>query len=137
MSPKRIKQRWNDFERALERLREVLDEDPSLSSAILDGTIQRFEFTYELAWKLGGDVLEYRGIEANHPRAIIKELFKVEMILEEDLWIKMMEDRNKTSHIYDETQAKDIYDKIKRNYYRLLEEFKQKLLSVVAEIKEI
>ena len=90
-----------------------------------------------MAWKLGGDVLEYRGIEANHPRAIIKELFKVEMILEEDLWIKMMEDRNKTSHIYDETQAKDIYDKIKRNYYRLLEEFKQKLLSVVAEIKEI
>ena len=137
MSPKRIKQRWEDFEKALERLKEGLTEDCSVNSMTIDGTIQRFEFTFELAWKLGGDVLEYRGIEANNPRSIIKELFKEEMIQDGELWIRMLEDRNKTSHIYDENQAKVIYDKIKRNYYRLLEEFKQKLLPVIVEIKEI
>ena len=136
MSPKRIKQRWEDFEKALERLQEGLNEDPSLSSTIIDGTIQRFEFTFELAWKLGGDVLEYSGIEANNPRSVIKELFKEKMIQDGEAWIRMLEDRNKTSHVYDENQAKIIYDKIKRNYYRLLEEFKHKLLPVVAEIKE-
>lgn len=136
MSPKRVKQRWKDFEKALERLQEVLDEDPSLSSAIIDGTIQRFEFTYELAWKLGKDILDYSGIEANNPRSVIKELFKAEMIQDGKAWIRMLEDRNKTSHTYDERKAKVIYKKIKKSYYNLLAEFKDKILPLVVEIKK-
>lgn len=39
----------------------------------LDATIQRFEFCFELAWKLMKTVLEYEGIEANSPRSCIRE----------------------------------------------------------------
>lgn len=136
MSPKRIKQRLKDFTQALGRLSEALNEDSSLSSTIIDGTIQRFEFTFELAWKLGKDVLDYSGIGANNPRSIIKELFKAEMIQDGDAWIQMLEDRNKTSHIYDEHEAVVIYEKIKGKYYDLLDKFKRKIFPVVDEINK-
>ena len=135
MSPKRIRQRLADFTKALERLQEGLSEDPSLNSMIVDGTIQRFEFTFELAWKLGRDILEYNGVEAVNPRSVIKELFQGEMIQDGESWIQMLEDRNKTSHIYDEREAKAIYKKIKKDYYDLLDEFKKKILPMMAKIK--
>ena len=39
----------------------------------LDATIQRFEFCFELAWKLMKTVLEYEGIDVNSPRSCIRE----------------------------------------------------------------
>ena len=38
----------------------------------LDATIQRFEFCFELAWKLMKTVLEYEGIDVNSPRSCIR-----------------------------------------------------------------
>ncbi len=136
MSPGRIKQRLSDFEKALERLKEVLKEDPAKTSAIIDGTIQRFEFTFELAWKLGRDVLYYNGIEANNPRSVIKELFKEGFIQEGEAWIEILDDRNQTSHIYDEAQARKVYEKIKGAYCYLSNEFKEKILTVILEMKD-
>ena len=49
MSPKRIKEIYADFKKALGRLSEALDEDIDKGSIIIDGAIQRFEFTFELA----------------------------------------------------------------------------------------
>ncbi|NQT74985.1 MAG: nucleotidyltransferase substrate binding protein [Candidatus Omnitrophica bacterium] len=119
----RIKQIQEDFARALERLNQALKEDISKGSIIVDGTIQRFEFTFELAWKLARAVLKYNGIDADTPRLVIKEAFKAKLIKKGDDWIDMLEDRNKTSHIYDETQALAIYKKIKENHFKALEEF--------------
>ena len=134
MSPKRIRQRLADFEKALKRLKEVLAEDPSKTTAIIDGTIQRFEFTFELSWKLARDVLYHNGIETNNPRSAIKEAFKENLITEAELWINMMEDRNRTSHIYDEAEAFKIYQKIKESYYFLLENFFGKVLPIVSQM---
>lgn len=36
---------------ALNRLQEVLAMDPQEDSVVIDATIHRFEFTYELLWK--------------------------------------------------------------------------------------
>lgn len=135
MSPKRIRQRLEHFERALQRLKEVIEEDPKKTSAIIDGTIQRFEFTYELAWKLAKELLNYNGIEANSPRAVIKESFAQNLINDGEEWIRMLEDRNKTSHIYDEQQALKIYTSIKGAYYSLFEDFKNKIREEVLKIE--
>ena len=135
MSPKRLSQRLSDFEKALERLKEVLAEDPAKTSAIIDGTIQRFEFTFELAWKLGQHLLSYNGVEANNPRSVIKELFKEKFIPDGTAWIEMLDDRNRTAHLYDEKEAVKIYKYIKENYYFLLDDFKQKMQSVILAIK--
>ena len=132
MSLKRAKQRLSDFNNALERLKEVLAEDPSKTSAIIDATIQRFEFTFELSWKLAQDILRYNGIQASNPRSAIKESFQQGYIKDGDGWIKMLDDRNTSSHIYDETQALKIYQSIKDTYLNILEDFKKAISPLVS-----
>ena len=40
MSPKRVKQYFTDFDKALGRLRDALAEDLSKSTTVVDGTIR-------------------------------------------------------------------------------------------------
>ena len=123
----RIKNLFTDFKKARERLAQALSEDLSKGSIVVDGTIQRFEFTFELAWKLAKAILKFNGVEAETPRLVIKEAFKSKLIDDKDgdAWIDMLEDRNKTSYIYDEEQALKFYDKIKQDHYKLLERFEK------------
>ena len=125
MSAGRIKQIHLDFKNAMERLKEALYENSSKASIVIDGTIKRFEFTFELSWKLAKVILEYHSIESSSPRLIIKEAFKFGLIKDGEGWIEMLEDRNKTSHIYDEKQALKVYDKIKNTHFKLLENFQK------------
>lgn len=62
--------------------------------------------------------LEDQGIldEALAPRSTIRSAFKNKVIENGDVWIEMMLDRNRTSHIYDEEVARSIVDNIKNNY---------------------
>jgi nucleotidyltransferase substrate binding protein (TIGR01987 family) len=87
---------------------------------VIDGTIQRFEFTVELSWKLLGMMLLAEGGAANTPRSVIKEAYRVEWITDGDGWIDMLEDRNKTSHLYDEKASLEIYRKIKQFHFNRL-----------------
>lgn len=135
MDPKRVKQLFADFEKAARKLKEALAEDPrQAAGTVLDGTIQRFEFTFELAWKLAKHVLDYQGIEAGSPRDVIREAFAQNFFKDGDAWIAMLEDRNRTSHVYDEEQVLRIYNKIKEKYYPLLEEFCKKMDEIVRKL---
>ena len=87
----------------------------------LDATIQRFEFCFELAWKLMKAVLEYEGIEVNSPRSSIREGWKQGLISDAEEWLDMMEKRNLSSHTYDENVARDIYHEVRERYADLLE----------------
>ncbi|MCG2713041.1 MAG: nucleotidyltransferase substrate binding protein [Candidatus Omnitrophica bacterium] len=122
MAAERIKELYADYKQALERLNEALKEDIDKNKIAVDGTIQRFEFTFELSWKLCKVILRYNGVEAETPRMVIKEAFKSGLITDGDGWIDMLEDRNKTSHIYDEPQALTIYEKIKKTHTRLFKD---------------
>lgn len=73
MNKERILELYSDFKEALNRLNEALLQDLSIGDIVIDGTIQRFEFTFKLAWKLCKAILAYNGIEAATPRAVIKE----------------------------------------------------------------
>jgi nucleotidyltransferase substrate binding protein (TIGR01987 family) len=120
MTLERINELRGDLKNSLDRLKEALGEDISKSGIVVDATIQRFEFTFELSWKLIKAILDYNGIEAASPRAAIKEAFQNKMIEDGQGWIEMLEDRNKTSHIYDEALALAIYKNIKERYFKLL-----------------
>jgi nucleotidyltransferase substrate binding protein (TIGR01987 family) len=109
-----------EFSKALGRLRDGLAVDPSNNSLALDGVIQRFEFTFELGWKLLKALLVHEGIQCASPRSCIKESFRSGIVSDGDAWIQMLEDRNLTSHIYDEAEAQAIYRKIKETYLGLL-----------------
>ncbi|GAB7386965.1 nucleotidyltransferase substrate binding protein [Bacillaceae bacterium] len=119
MNGERILEKFDDYQNALKRLGESLKLN-LFDSIVVDGVIQRFEFTFELGWKLMKAILEYEGIsEVNSPRGTIKEAFKFGLIENGDDWIAMMVDRNKTSHIYDEKEACEIYNRVKQQYYDL------------------
>ena len=124
MSPERIKELFYSFADALRRLEEALREDITRSSTLVDGTIQRFEFTFELAWKLLRRMLLNEGVESNTPRAVLKEAYQAKLISDGEGWIDMLEDRNKTSHLYDEKIAAAIYRKIKEAHFQRLSDLR-------------
>ena len=95
------------FERALSRLEEALakPEDP----IVRDACIQRFEFTFEMAWKALQRFTLAEGIECVSPRDCFRVGFRLGLIDRDEQWMAMVEDRNRTSHTYDEESAKAIY----------------------------
>lgn len=128
---KRLKERFEDYSKALQRLKEALLEETS--AIVIDGTIQRYEFTFELAWKTVKDYLEYNGIVDNvaSPRNTIQHAFQSKIIQDGEIWIQMMLDRNALSHLYDEERSREIYENIKNKYiveFEKLKEFLEKNL---------
>ncbi len=100
----RWKQRFENYEKALRLLREALADVDKLSNLEKEGTVQRFEFTVELAWKTLKDYLEYSGVvlEQNTPKSIVKQAFTARIIRDGQLWIDILDCRNRMSHAYDE-----------------------------------
>ena len=119
---KRFKERYEDYVKALNKLKEAMLENPT--DIVIDGTLQRYEFTFELAWKTMKDYLEYNGYSDNiaSPRAIIQLAYQAKVIKNGNVWINMMLDRNVLSHLYDKEKYREIYDNIKKSY---LDEFEK------------
>jgi nucleotidyltransferase substrate binding protein (TIGR01987 family) len=94
----------NQYNRALGRLQAVaaLHED----DIIRDSLIQRFEFTYELAWKSLFYWLRSQGETVPEmQRPIIQAAFRCELIGDPERWERIKECRDQTSHTYDEDTA--------------------------------
>lgn len=126
-----------DFQQALIRLNEALSKNIEADSLYLDGTIQRFEFTYELCWKLMKAYLHYLGVEANNPRDAIRESLKQNIISDKDSaqWFNMIEKRNLTSHTYHKAMAMEVYSDIQSSFIHLLRNFEKIISPRVATIK--
>lgn len=103
------------FKKALASLEAVYLQPMRQDRTNIDATIQRFEFTFELAWKFLKDYFFDKGIDLNYPKEVIQEAFRVNLIENESVWISMLRDRNMTSHTYDEKLADTIFLNI-RNY---------------------
>jgi nucleotidyltransferase substrate binding protein (TIGR01987 family) len=113
MSEIKIKNKIKNLSNALARLEEVCQQPLDKNNIVLDATVQRFEFTYELFWKTLKLLLEEEGIIATTPKGVLREAYQVQWIADEKLWLTMLEDRNRTSHIYSEKEAAAIYERIK------------------------
>lgn len=125
---KKFSERQGDFFKALSRLEQALDKDIT-DDLVVDGIIQRFEFTFEQAWKVMKLHLEDQGIldEALAPRSTIRCAFKQRLISDGDIWIEMMLDRNRTSHMYDEATAVNIVKLVKEKYIMEFQKLKKNL----------
>ena len=100
----RWKQRFNNFDRGVILLREALENGPAaLNKLEQEGTIQRFEYTFELAWKTLKDFMELGGLVISPvtPRQVIKEAFTAKILADGQVWIDMLDHRNLLSHTYD------------------------------------
>ncbi len=116
----RWKQRFQNFEKSLHLLTQALNiEEPDIIEKA--GLIQFFEMTFELAWNTMKDYLQEEGFDGiNTPRAAIKKAFEADLIKDGQLWLQLLQDRNLTSHAYDEEKADIIHNLIAEKYYSLL-----------------
>ena len=115
----------HQFERAVGKFSNVLEQEKN--EYIRDSAIQRFEFTFELAWKTLKAFLEEQGITVYSPRDSFKGAFQTGLIDEDPTWLETIELRNLTTHTYNESTAEEIYDALPRIlvlYKKLLESLK-------------
>lgn len=111
MTSERLKISLDKLCESVSRLGEALKQDAT-NPLHLDGTIQRFEFTFEQCWKTLYHALAEEGVEARTPREAFQKAYQAGWITNEELWLKMITDRNETSHAYDESKAREIYSRI-------------------------
>lgn len=113
-------QRFNNYSKALDQLLKAVDlaETRDLSDLEEQGLIQAFEFTHELAWKTIKDFLNHRGnSEIYGSKDTIREAFKYGLVIEGEIWMDMIKNRNRASHTYNEETAKEIINAILNDYH--------------------
>ena len=106
-SIKKLKKAYRKLSTGIKLTKDELDRD---------GVIQRFEFTFELLWIALKIYLGNQGIIVKTPRDSFAEAFRINIISDEKIFLDMLEDRNNTSHIYDEETSKKIFNHIRENY---------------------
>ena len=130
-----LEDRFNQYKNVVEKLEEVIEiYNDNNSRIIVDAMIQRFEFCVELSWKLLKDYLSSENVgDFNSPRSVMKESYKMGLITEGELWLDMLEDRNLTSHTYDEIVANKVRDNILNTHYTLLKKLKETMEEKIYE----
>lgn len=101
-------ERLAKLHRALDRFGELLAKHPKPGDDLSDGAIQRFEFCFEIFWRVLRAALDGEGIAAASPRAAFRGAYAMGWLAEEKLWLDMMQARNLTSHTYDAETAQTV-----------------------------
>ena len=128
--------RHDRFGRALRLLRKALENGAAeLNPLEQEGLVQRFEYTFELGWKLLKDRLEHEGVALDRrtPREVIRAAFKAKLIHDGDLWMDMLADRNATSHQYDDSQFEETVENIELRYFHEFERLHEETGRELAE----
>ena len=119
------------FEKALTSLEKALSQEKNEFTR--DASIQRFEFTLELAWKTAGKLLQKEGITFGlSPKNVIRECYQMGWIAQPEIWMDFLEKRNLTSHAYNEATANEVYE-VAKQMAPLARELLQKLVGASAK----
>ena len=130
-------QRFPNYCKALAKLGQAvdivswrLDLADEIDELLQEGLIQRFEYTRELVWKVMKDYAEYQGYtDIRGSRDAIRKALQIGLI-EDKRWMETIEDRNLTSHNYDDDVASEIYENIVLVYYPLFCRFEERMLCI-------
>jgi nucleotidyltransferase substrate binding protein (TIGR01987 family) len=102
---------------ALARLEEALARPED--AIVRDACIQQFEFTFEMAWRAIQERARAEGLDCVSPRDCFRTGFRLGLLGQDRRWLAMVEDRNRTTHLYDEETAGKVYRAIP-GYVQLL-----------------
>ena len=106
-----------ELKKAADALKESVEfceantSDKKLYKIARDASIQRFEFSVELSWKLSKKL---RGSTSATAKPVVREMLQNELIDSFEVWFDFLEARNKTSHTYDEEIAKEVYSVVQK-----------------------
>ena len=99
------------FAQALSRLDEILKEKKTV--IVRDAALKRFEFVFDLAWKLMRAYLkERKGVDCVSPKDCIKEAYRQGLIEYDNIWLNMCDWRNQIVHAYGEEYAEKLFHQL-------------------------
>ncbi|WP_417612089.1 nucleotidyltransferase substrate binding protein [Owenweeksia hongkongensis] len=132
MSKKDIRweQRFSNYRKALAKMEEVVSSKKlsDLSDLEKEGLIQRFEYTYELAWKTLQDLFKHKGYQdILGPTPVLGQALSDGYITDATNWKRLKKSRELTSHTYDSKTAAEIAEGIYSHYFKLLLDLAHKL----------
>ena len=118
--------RFRSYCRSLDNLADAKGRDRT-DKFILSGTVQMFNLSFDLAWKVMKDIItEYHGVleyPTGSPRETLRMANSVGLI-EDDTWLEMLRARNNLAHDYDGELAVRYFEKITSTYDDLMEKFR-------------
>lgn len=131
------KPRWqyrlDNYSRAFVLLREGIDqlEERGLSQLEREGLIQRFEYTWELAWKTMSDYLAYQGVIVTPiaPRSVLKAAFEAGVIEHGEEWMAALDARNKMSHTYNFKVFEAVIEQVRTRFLALFDALYERLMA--------
>ena len=126
-------QRFANFDGAMVLLREGIEylNDPDQPPIVREGVIQRFEFTFELAWKTLKDFLIFRKVtlERSGPGDVLKTAFATGYIDEGQTWLDALDARNEMAHVYRRQAFDRVLTDLRDRYVDRFEALHEMLLS--------
>ena len=125
-----VRTKRDNYLRAVQRLGEALEEyAANPTDTVRDGVIQRFEFTFDLAWKSLKEYMQDQGATTplQFPKQVLREAYAAELIDDESVWLDMLNARNQTSHLYDDATAQEIYSQIESEFVSLFDKLIEQL----------
>ena len=114
-----MKNKIENFRKAIERLQDGVSKYKSDTNDELrrDGLIQRYEFTFELAWKTTKAFMENQQLTRYQlPKEVLQSAYRFGFIDNEAVWLEMLKARNMTSHLYDERIAIKTCERVITDY---------------------
>jgi nucleotidyltransferase substrate binding protein (TIGR01987 family) len=130
--PPRWHYRFDNYRRAFALLREMVEaaEVRPLQQIEKEGTIQRFEYTWELAWKVMKDYLEHSGVTfaTVTPATVIRAALAAKLIDSGEDWMDALSARNRMSHVYDFAIFDRVLADLSARFFKLFDDLHFKLL---------
>lgn len=121
--------KFESLGKALDRYNEALVAyDRDKTDLMRDAVFKRFEFTFELFWKVLKAYLINEGYDVRSPREVLQKAYGEGLLGEEQLWLAMLKDRNLASHLYNEGLANETIHHL-QSYYPALRDVYQHLKS--------
>ena len=120
----RWQQRFANYKKAHARLKQTaafFDEKSGTGvegDVAVEALIKCFEFTFELAWQTMKDYISYKGYvkEIYGSRDSIRAAVEFAIVEEGQVWIEMVDDRNRAVHAYDARNALDLAHRVAERY---------------------
>ena len=123
----KLKLKLKQFKKALMTLKDVLDQPKN--KYIRDSAIKRFEYSFELFWKvLRIYFLTQKGEDYRSPKDAMRGLAVFNFLTPEqtEKALEMVDDRNLSVHTYDELEMERLYKGI-FGYYELMKKVFKKI----------
>ena len=117
----KLKFKLGNLKKSLDSLNEAL-RHPVQIDRDRAGIIQEFEMTFELFWKVFQVINDAKGLPSHGPREAFENAFKLGLILEDQIWVQALKDRNQTAHAYDKVFAEAMVGRIRDQYLPLFNE---------------